>query len=164
MSLLMAFLPALWLLLFVFPPTVAGNHAEHNAMRIVKPAGPINPGGSNTAFAHIQEKGEFRLHKLLAIAAGLPFVFVAPEPLALGLFAQALVMAAVDSFSRKIEAIDFAGHGAEIIAAERAGDWTYRAAEIARMQGDRDKRGQNVAALLLRWEWLARIVWWLGRW
>lgn len=161
MTLLIA--PAVWLLLFVFPPTVAGHHASHNAARIVKPKGPINPGGSNTAFVHVQEKGEYRLHKLFAIAAGLAFM-LAPYHTTFGLIlAQAITMAAVDSFSRKIEAIDFAGHGAEIIAAERAGDWGYRAAEIERMRADRDKQGQNVAALLLRWEWLARIVYFLGR-
>lgn len=162
MTALFLIAPALWLALFAFPPTVAGRHAVHNAARIVRPKGPLNPDGSVTAFAHIQEKGEFRLHKLLAIAAGLAFVLApfAPAPL----FAQVVVMAAVDSGTRRFRAFDYAGHGAEIMAAERAGVIGYRAAEIARMSDDETQAGDDVPAELARWHWLARVVFVLGRW
>jgi hypothetical protein len=153
---------AIWFALFLFPPVIKGRWAQHNMLRITRPEGPINRDGSTTAFAHVQEKGEFRLCKLFAIAAGVPFVFAAPEPIVLLL--QPIAMIAVDQIVRAIGAVDYAGHGAEILAAERAGDMTYRAAEIARLQTDQDKRGDNVAAMLLRWEWLARIVHLLGRW
>lgn len=162
---------ALFLLLFAFPPTIKGRFATHNAARITRPVGPLNPDGSTTAFAHIQERGEYRLHKLLAIAAGVPFVFVPPSVwqgfavpswMVAGIV-QLIAMLAVDQFTRTFEAIDFAGHGAEILAAEAAGDATYREAEIARTAKDLDKRGDDVPAQLARWHWLARIVFTLGR-
>lgn len=154
---------ALWGVLFLFPPVVRGERAEHNLLRIVKPAGPINRDGSVTEFAHVQEKGEYRLHKLLgmtsaALAALLPIEHEVVYPLTVW---AALVT--VDAFSRKIGAIDYGGHGAEIMAAEKAGFLGYREAEIARMSDDGDKIGHNVAARLLRWEWLSRIVYALGR-
>lgn len=153
--------PALWLLAFAFPPTFEGPRAVHNAARIIRPKGPLNRDGSVTAFAHIQEKGEFRLHKLLGLAAGLPFLFAPFDPVLL--FAQPIAMAAVDSFSRRLRAFDYAGHGAEIMAAERAGVIGYREAEIARMSDDDTQAGDDIPAELARWNWLARIVYALGR-
>ena len=153
---------AVWVVAFLFPPTVKGRWAEHNALRIIHPNGPLNLDGSATVHVHVQEKGEFRLHKLFALAAGVPFLFIPYEPVMLML--QPIAMLAADQFTRKFDAIDYAGHGAEILSAEAAGLIGYRAQEIARMNTDHDKRGQNVAAMLLRWEWLARFVRLLGRW
>lgn len=152
--------PALWLLAFAFPPVRKGKRATHNAAGITKPEGPINPDGSITEFAHIQEKGEFRLHKLLGFAAGLPFIFLTFDPVLL--FAQPIAMAVVDSFSRRFRAFDYAGHGAEIMAAERDGLAGYREAEIARMSDDDTQAGDDIPAQLARWHWLSRIVHFLG--
>lgn len=149
---------ALWALLFAFPPVVSGRHATHNALRITRPDTATSVTGSSTRYAHVQEKGEFRLHKLFAIAAGLPFVFVTIEPLAIGLMFQPIAMMAADQFTRLFKGIDYAGHGAEIIAAERDGAIGYREAEIAR-----NARDGLSDATLRRWHWLARIVFVLGR-
>lgn len=154
--------PALWLVAFAFPLVGKGKRATHNAAGITKPEGPINPDGSVTEFAHIQELGEYRVHKLLGFAAGLPFIFLAFDPVLL--FAQPIAMAVVDSFSRKFRAFDYAGHGAEVMAAERAGVVGYRAAEIARMSDDDTQAGDDIPRELARWNWLARIVFALGRW
>lgn len=156
-----AALIALWALLFAFPPTVRGRHAMHNVLWIVKPLGPINPDGSVTAYAHVQERGEYRLHKLLGMAAGVPFLFAPSDPYWLA--AMLFAMLVVDGGTRRLDFIDYAGHGAELLAAEADGLTGYRAAEIARMKPNKDKQGDNVALLLLRWEWLAHIVWRLGR-
>jgi hypothetical protein len=64
-----------------------------------------------------------------------------------------------------VPALDYAGHGAEIIAAERAGITGYRAGEITRMRL-LDNRAHmtdaQVDAALCRWHWLARVVHRLG--
>lgn len=154
---------ALWGVLFLFPPTIKGPHAVHNLLWIVKPEGPVNAEGSVTEFAHVQEKGEYRLHKLLGMAAGFVVSLVPIEPAGLQALAVWVALVFVDGFTRKLQAIDYAGHGAEILAADRAGFVGYGKAEIERMQRHSDKQGHNVAAGLLRWEWLARIVLILGR-
>ncbi|QDH35863.1 hypothetical protein [Porphyrobacter sp. YT40] len=153
---------ALWSLALLIAPTVRGERARHGIFVILRPAGPINPDGSTTAFAHVQERGEYRLHKLFGIAAGLPFLLAMPHPLLV--LAQIIAMILADNLTRPISGIDYAGHGAEIMAAEAAGDLTYRAAEIARMADDGDKRGHDIPNQLARWRWLARIVFTLGRW
>lgn len=159
-----ALLILIWAALFLVPPTVKGRHATHNAARIIKPLGPLNPDGSTTEWANIQERGEYRLHKLFGIAAGVPFLFVQIDPPMIALLLQIIAMLGADQFTRAINAIDYAGHAAEIIAAESDGAIGYRESEIVRMSDDHDKRGQNVAAMLLRWEWLGRVVYILGRW
>lgn len=153
---------AFWALLFAFPPTVRGKRAKHNAAVIWKPEGPLNSDGSTTEYVHVQEKGEYRLHKIIGLTAGLVAALLLPATL-IGALSVAIITAAFDSLSRKIGAIDYAGHGAEIIAAENDGDWSYRAAEIKRMSDDGDKQGHDVPAQLDRWEWLARIVCRLGK-
>lgn len=159
----MSWLPiVLWALWMLAAPTVRGERAFHSLWLISKPEGPLNADGSATAFAHVQEKGEFRLHKLIGIAAGVPFALIV-APLFVVLPLQLLAMILADGLSRKIEAIDYAGHGAEIMAAEAARVIGYREAEIARMSDDRDKQGDDIAAELDRWRWLACVVFWLGR-
>jgi hypothetical protein len=155
--------PAVWLTLTVFPPTFTGPRATHNAARIIRPVGPINSDGSTTVHVHVQEKGEYRLHKLLGLIASVPYVLFPFDPLQIALTLEVVTMLGVDQFTRRLNAIDYAGHGAEIIAAERAGDTGYREAEIARMSDDHDKRGQDIPAELRRLDWLARIVYTLGR-
>ena len=76
---------------------------------------------------------------------------------------QPIIMMAVDQFTRKINAIDYAGHGAEILFAEEKGDTEYRAKEIKRMSDDHDKKDQNIVGNLLKWEWLSRIILFLER-
>lgn len=153
--------PALWLLFLLAAPVSKGRSASHTAIGITVPSAAVLPDGNVTAFVLIQERGEWRLHKLLAIAAALAFLLL-PFGL-MTVFFQVIVMIAVDQFTRNIEAIDFAGHGAKIMAAEAAGKMEYREAEIARMMKDRNKRGDDIPAQLARWNWLARIVFWLGR-
>lgn len=152
---------ALWILAFIFPPVIVGSYANHNAVRIARPVGPLNSDGSTTKYVHVQETGEFRLHKLFALAAGIPFLLVEPSPVTL--FLMPIVMMGADQATRTLNAIDYAGHGAEILVAEADGMVGYRAAEIERMSDDRDKRGQNVEAELTRWNWLAVIVATLGK-
>jgi hypothetical protein len=153
--------PAVWLALFLFPPVFAGKSAKHNPIGIWKPEGPLNRDGSTTVYAHVQEKGEYRLAKIGGILAGLVFIWVPYDPVIYLL--QPIAMAVADQAVRFFSGTDYAGHGAEIIAAERDGMMGYRAYEIARMSDDRDKQGQDIEAGLRRWNWLARIVERLGR-
>ena len=152
---MMWLLPALWALLFAFPPVIRGERAGHSLAFILKPDGPINPDGSGTEYAHVHEKGEFRLCKLAGIAAGIPFLWVG-GPLVL-LF-QAIAMVLADQLARRSNVVDYAGHGAEIMAAEADGAIGYREAEIAR-----NARAGLSDVTLRRWHWLARIVHFLGR-
>ena len=157
--------PALWFALWLFPITLRGKWAISNAFRIIKPRGPINRDGSITAYAHVQERGEYRLYKLLSFVAAVPFAFWDSDPWFVMPALQLITMMAADQAVRVLlPFIDYAGHGAEIMAAEADFDTTYRLAEIERMRDDRDKRGQDVEAELARWHWLARIVFVLGRW
>jgi hypothetical protein len=164
LTVLLFALPALWLALFLFPPVFAGDRAQHGPVGIWKPPGPINRDGSATEYAHVQEKGEFRLAKLGGIAAARVFAALPFEPLVLALMLQGIAMALADQAVRFFPGTDYAGHGAEIMAAEADGITGYRAAEIARMRTNRDKRGQDVEAGLARWHWLARVIFMLGRW
>ncbi len=154
--------PAVWFGLFLFPPVFAGKAAKHSPIGIWKPEGPLNRDGSVTVYAHVQEKGEFRLAKLGAILVGLVFLWVPHDPVVYLL--QPIAMAVADQAVRFFPGTDYAGHGAEIIAAERDGAIGYRAAEIARMSDDRDKRGQDIDAGLRRWNWLSALVFTLGQW
>ena len=157
---------AAWAVLGIIAPTKRGRHAEHNALFITRPEGPTNPDGSTTAFAHVQERGEYRLGKLIGLAVGGAALAVAlaskADPVG-AVIVTFLPMIVCDAFSRKVNYVDYAGHGAEIIAAERAGVVGYRQAEIARMSDDPDKRGQDIAKGLDRARWLARVVHGLGK-
>ena len=150
----------------IIAPTKRGRRAQHNALWITRPEGPTNSDGSTTAFAHVQERGEYRLGKLIGLAAGAAVLAVAlaseADPVGAAIVTF-LPMIVCDAFSRKVNFIDYAGHGAEIIAAEREGVAGYREAEIARMSDDRDKHGQDIAAGLDRARWLARVVHRLGK-
>lgn len=153
-------LPALWALLCAFPPVLRGYSAGHSLLFVLKPDGPINPDGSGTEWAHVQEKGEFRLCKLAAIALALPCLWL-PAPVVW--FAVPLTLLLGDQLARSSGAVDYAGHGAEIMAAEADGAFGYREAEIGRMGRNADKRGDDIPAMLARWRWLARVVFVLGR-
>ena len=157
---------AAWAVWGIIAPTRKGRHAQHNALFITRPEGPTNPDGSTTAFAHVQERGEYRLGKLIGLAAGGAALAVAlaseADPMG-AVIVTFLPMILADTFSRKVNFIDYAGHGAEIIAAERAGVVGYREAEIARMSDDPDKRGQDIGAGLDRAHPLARLVHILGK-
>lgn len=156
----------LWLILGLLAPSIGGDHAEHNALYITKPKGPLNPDGSVTAFAHLQEKGEYRLCKLIGICFALICGFIiysAGSSLTSQVIPPLLGMAITDSFSRKIGFIDFAGHAAEILEAERWGVPCYRKEEIERMSDDPDKKGKNIPKGLGKARHLARVVWALGK-
>lgn len=159
-----AIVPALWAGMFLFPLVLSGPRAISNAFRIVRPVGPLNPGGSTTRHAHVQELGEYRVYKLLAVAITTPFYFLTTDPFYLAVALHLFAFLIVDQLVRKIEGTDYAGHGAEIMSAEAEGDETYRSAEIARLLKDHDKKGEDVVAGLARWNWLARITYVLGRW
>jgi hypothetical protein len=152
--------PAVWLAMFARPPVFASTTAKHSPIGIWKPEGPLNRDGSVTVYAHVQEKGEYRLAKIGGILAGLAFIWVPFDPVVYLL--QPIAMAVADQAVRFFPGTDYAGHGAEIIAAERDGAVGYRAAEIERMSDDRDKQGQDIEAGLRRWHWLAVIVHFLG--
>lgn len=126
-----------FLLAFVSPPTWRGERATHNAVRILKPKGPVNRDGSLTRFAHKQEKAEYRLHKLFAMLPGIPFLFI--EPWFLTVMVQPILMLVFDQFSRKIGAIDWLGHNVEWMTAQKEGYFNYRSEEITRMTRDMDK-------------------------
>ena len=148
-------LPAIWLALLLFPPVISGPRSYHWLLWIRLNRAP----GWRHVLVH--ERGEFRLAKLAGLATGVVFVALPASPILWVL--QPLAMAFADQGVRASGAVDYAGHEAEILSAERAGETGYRAAEIARMSDDRDKQGDDIAAELARWRWLARIVGVLGK-
>lgn len=143
------------------PVVFKGKSAKHNAFFVLMPAEARN--GNHLPSVRVQEVGEWRLAKIVAVVAALPGLLMAADPITQFLLA-ALPMLIADAAMRAVSASDYAGHGAEIIAAERSGLIGYREAEIERMRRDPDKQGHDVPTGLARWHWLARIVFALGRW
>jgi hypothetical protein len=141
-----------WALYGVIGPIILrGDEAWHTALAVWMPK-ELNDGNWIPA-VKVQEVGEWRFHKLLGVISALPG-FLFSNPL-LELPAVVLPLLVVDALSRKIAAIDMAGHGAEIIAAEREGLVGYREAEII--------RSGYTKAQIDRMAWLAKFIYLLGR-
>lgn len=145
------------------PVVLKGRSAKHNAFAVwMHSADTI---GNHLPSVLVQEVGEWRLSKIVGVACAIPGLLLVSDP-AMQALAAVLPMLIADAVSRLIPASDYAGHGAEIIAAERAGLIGYRAAEIERMRLFDNRQHMTTAqvdAALRRWNWLARIVWRLGR-
>ena len=145
---------------FIGPITRKGKSARHNAMYLWKPSKGRN--GNHLPAVLIQELGEWRLSKLIAIIIAIPAAILSTG-LVIGPFIAIILMMAADSFSRLFT--DYAGHGAEIIEAERLKIEGYRAAEINRMinlDSRQHMTPEEVDEKLRTWHWLAKIVWRLG--
>lgn len=160
----------LWLALFAYPPrrAVDGYWSRHNALMIFMPRQKGRwPNGNVREYVRVQEFGEFRLLKLIGlIPLGLMWL-IGPQgdgPMETAVLQTVLGLVSIIPVEVGLRgAIDPAGHGAEIIAAEKAGDTEYRAGEIERMALG-EYKGRDVEAVLARWHWLARVVHLLGRW
>ncbi|MFN3991272.1 MAG: hypothetical protein ACK4IS_13570, partial [Erythrobacter sp.] len=94
-------------------------------------------------------------------AAGLPGLLLASDPV-MAAIATGLPMLLADGLARTIKAIDYAGHGAEIMAGEAAGMAEYRANEVEQMRWAMGRSADEIEAGLQRWHWLARVVRALG--
>lgn len=155
-------IPLAWLAFGVFGPIKRpGKSARHNALFLWMPKEARN--GNYLPAVLVQEIGEWRLSKLIAVAVGVAGAVLSAD-LVISPLVTAIAMVAADSFSRLFT--DYAGHGAEIIEAERQGLIGYRAAEIDRMirlDGRQHMIPEQVDGALRRWHWLARIVWRLGQ-
>lgn len=153
-----------WAAYGVFGPvTLKGGHAHHNALAVWMPQEAHS--GNHLPSVKVQEVGEWKLVKITGLLCGLPGLLLIQDPIAQA-FLTAIPMFAGDALLRNVPALDLAGHGAEIIAAEREGIIGYRAAEIDRMRrfdNRQNMTAEQVSAALDRWHWLARIVYWLGR-
>jgi hypothetical protein len=152
-----------WVLYAAFGPVIIpASRARHNALYVVMPRAA--QAGNHLPAVRVQEVGEWMLCKLIGIAAAVPGLLLVADPV-MQLYAAIMPMLLADALSRFVPALDYAGHGAEIIAAERAGITGYRAGEITRMRL-LDNRAHmtdaQIDAALRRWEWLARVVCWLG--
>jgi len=158
-----ALLVVVWAAYGVVGPVVFnGTRACHNALAVWMPAAGSN--GNYLSAVRVQEVGEWRLSKLVAVLCAIPGLLMVSDPLS-QCFAVLLPMLLADAFSRKIPGFDYAGHGAEIMAAEREGVVGYRAAEIERMKlydGRPDMTAAEIDDELRRWHWLARIVFAMG--
>lgn len=144
------------------PVVLDGTRACHTALAVWMPASGRH--GNYLPAVKVQEVGEWRLSKLVAVLCGVPGLLLVSDPLS-QFFAVLLPMLLADAFSRKIPGFDYAGHGAEIMAAEREGMVGYRAAEIERMKlynGRPDMTAPEINDELRRWHWLARIVFAMG--
>ena len=144
------------------PVVVQGPSARHNAIFVSMPKTGTN--GNHLPAVRVQEVGEWRLCKIVGILAAMPGLVLSTDPVTQPIVTL-LPMLLVDAASRSISGFDYAGHGAEIIAAERAGLMDYRAAEIERMRLFDNRQHMTPAqvdALLRRWHWLARVVHWMG--
>lgn len=152
--------PVLWLAYAAFGPVrLTGKSNMHNAYVVWLTLAPM--GDNHQPSVIVQEIGEWRLHKLIGIAAYFPVALI--DPL-VGPFLGALAMLLADGFSRKVKRIDWAGHGAEVMAAEKAGIAGYREAEAERVA--RDYKATPADALLWfdQMRWLSRIIYALGQW
>lgn len=172
-----SFSPLFWALFWlgygIAAPTVKGTMARNNPVRIVRPDKPILWDGSVTAFVHVQERGEFRLCKIAGIVAVLAFWAVCTalglHPVAFAIVSP-IAMVTGDQMMRVLPFTDYAGHGAELLAAKaeyaNAPDQfeVYRKREVEALRGDPAKRGDDIERELARWHWLARIAYALGRW
>jgi len=154
----------LWTVYGIFGPRVKkSSRANHNAMGINFPI-PYK-GTSYGPGVWKQEEGEWRFSKVLGVIVGYiywfltmsyPIVVIAP-----------IIAIAVDSFSRKFIVYDIAGHGAEILYAEKMGFSNYMEEEAERMSKDRNfkakwsndsTRKEIIIEQLKKYRWLSRIV------
>lgn len=145
------------------PIVLQGKSARHTALAVwMHRADPI---GNHLPSVRVQEVGEWRLCKIIGVISALPGLIFVAHPA--HQFALTVVpMLLCDALTRKIPALDYAGHGAEIISAERAGLAGYREAEIERMRRFDRRQSMTTAeieAALTRWHWLARVVAVVGR-
>lgn len=156
----------LWLIYGLLGPKVKrDSRARHNAAFLWFPI-PYR-GNSHGPSVWVQEDGEWRLSKMLACLAGYLLIYLLPTA-PQTIFIVAISMAVVDSFSRKFVMYDVAGHGAEIIAAERSGITGYREAEVSRMAGEpnfkkkwpgnEDIRKENIDRAISKMKWLSHIM------
>lgn len=142
------------------------NWARHNALFVTLPFTHITEAsGQSPAGRRAQELGENRFQGLVGcvVASVLVWWF---DATAIAGFTGVLIALSVKAMLYRLPVIDVAGHGAEIIVAEREGRDGYRDAEIARMLRDPKRSGQSaeyVAAQLKRWRWLSLIMIGLAR-
>lgn len=143
---------AIWAIYGAFGPfRLSGDRNHHNAafvwLRDETP-GQHQPG------IDVQEKGEWRLHKIIGIALGLlAAIITSQSDPVIAFVAPVLVTLIGDSLSRLVKQIDWAGHGAEVLVAEDAGVAGYRQQEAARVA--RDYRTSTEQAL----EWFDQVLW-----
>ena len=161
-----AFFILLWAAYGLFGPiTRLGKSARHNALFLWMPSKARN--GNYLPAVKVQEVGEWRLSKIIATIVGtsvLGLILALSPELVIAPFIVVFATVAADSFSRLFT--DYAGHGAEIIEAERLGIEGYRDAEIHRMinlDSRQHMTPEQVDEALRSWHWLAKIVWRLGR-
>lgn len=162
---------AAWAVYGVFGPweRFHATRNEHNILwrykspRTVRQAG-VKPE-NDPAAVDVHETGEWRLSKLLGVVMGLivALVTMGSDDTVLPILAPVAIMILVDAFSRKVDHLDFAGHEAETLFAERRGIANYRTAEQ-----DSVGRDYGIAALvagkrMAGMRWLARFLILIGR-
>lgn len=142
------------------PVIITGPRNRHNALAVwLREATP----GQHQPGIAVQEKGEWRLHKIIGLALGIPASWAAHQidPLA-GFAAAMLATLAADNLTRTIAPIDWAGHGAEVLVAEAAGLEHYRNQEAARVARDYEASVADALEWFDQMAWLSRIIRALG--
>lgn len=169
----MTYLPFLWVAFWiahaVIAPVRSGKANRSNPLFITRAAQEIVWDGSQTRFVVVQERGEFRLYKGLAALIGTAVLAVATaagvDPVAL-IVAAPVGLAVIELAVRSLSAIDVAGHGAEIMAAQaalpaqEAADYAEREARTVADQYD--IMTDEARIWINETRWLARIVYRLG--
>lgn len=169
----MTWLPFLWVALWLahaaWCPVKIGTANRSNPLYVTRARQEVIWDGSITRFVFIQERGEFRLYKSLAAVIGAGVLAVATaagvEPAVL-IVAAPVGLALIELAVRGLSAIDVAGHGAEIMAAQAAlpakEAAAYAEREAATVADQYDIMTDEARVWLNETRWLARIVYRLG--
>lgn len=169
----MTWLPFLWVALWLahvaLAPVKSGKANRSNPLFITRATQETIWDGSITRFVFVQERGEFRLYKSLAALIGTGVLAVATaagvDPAVL-IVAAPVGLAVIELAVRGLSAIDVAGHGAEIMAAQVAlpakEAAAYAEREAQTVADQYDIMTDEARVWLNESRWLARIVYRLG--
>lgn len=164
----------LWALYGVFGPRIIKDtRNRHNGLLVRSDGDPI---------VLVQEIGEWKLCKLIGTIVGVLAHIIAFQIGEVAFIFAMLAGVAADSFVRNVFALDVAGHGSEIIAGQKAGIPGYRDGELEQLLRQNNwQKALNfprtaykddaaraaalvkIEAALAKWNWLAKIVFFLGK-
>ena len=146
------------------PLSVKGRSARHTVFHVTLPPDEeTERQGQSPAGRRTQELGEWRMLWLLAIATiGVPLAWAVQGHGPISTAAVVFVTIVGNGVWRiATNGLDIAGHGAEILVAEKEGREGYRAEEISRMLRDPDRSrmtAEQIQAKLRRWQWVSKIL------
>lgn len=152
---------ALLLFTLIGPPIKrGGTHAWNGPLHVILPTDATTIGQANhIAGRRAQEVAEWRLIGLLALIPAAVAAWAIGD--VIGNVAAAVAWFAAKIPLYKVQTLDDAGHGAEILVAGRDGFDSYRELEADRMLRDPARHHmdlEDVLRQLRRVEWLSKIM------